>query len=62
MTESVVETEEFLRQAAALLTEQERMALVDFVSRYPEAGVSLGPGLHKFRFARAGAGKSGDTG
>ena len=59
MAESVVETEEFLRQVAALISEQERMALVDFVSRNPEVGVSLGAGLRKVRYARAGAGKSG---
>lgn len=59
MTESVVETEEYLRQAAALLSEQDRMDLVDLLSRNPDVGVPLGAALRKFRYARPGAGKSG---
>jgi len=59
MRESVVETAEFIRLSQALLTEAERFALIDFVSRNPEAGVPLGAGIWKFRFARPGGGKSG---
>lgn len=56
---TVVETPEFQRRARAILTEAERMALIDFVARYPMSGVSIGGGVRKARFARAGGGKSG---
>ncbi|MDR9427109.1 MAG: type II toxin-antitoxin system RelE/ParE family toxin [Salibaculum sp.] len=35
------------------------MALIDYIARNPTAGVSLGGGVRKVRFARAGGGKSG---
>lgn len=57
--QTVVELPEFLRRAKAIMTEAERSALVDFVAANPEAGVSLGGGLRKVRFARLGSGKSG---
>lgn len=57
--QTVVELPEFLRRAKAIMTDDERTALVDFVAAYPEAGVSLGGGLCKLRFARPGGGKSG---
>ncbi len=41
------------------MPEKERAALVDFVAANPEAGLSLGGGLRKLRFARPGSGKSG---
>jgi hypothetical protein len=57
---TVVETPEFLRRAAAIgITEAERMAIVQLVASDPEAGLSLGGGLRKFRVARPGGGKSG---
>ncbi|MDP3194801.1 type II toxin-antitoxin system RelE/ParE family toxin [Tabrizicola sp.] len=59
MRVTVVETPEFSRKAKALLTEVERMRIVDTLSVQPEAGVSLGGGLRKVRFAREGGGKSG---
>lgn len=61
MTElqTVVELPEFLRRAKAVMTDDERIALVDFVASNPEAGISLGGGLRKLRFARPGGGKSG---
>ena len=57
--QTVVELPEFLRRAKAIMAEEERAALVDFVAANPEAGVSLGGGLRKVRFARPGSGKSG---
>ena len=57
--QTVVELPEFLRRAKAIMAEEERAALVSFVAANPEAGISLGGGLHKLRFARPGGGKSG---
>ena len=56
---TVVETPEFLRRARAILTEAERMELIDFVARHPMSGVAIGGGVRKARFARTGGGKSG---
>ena len=56
---TVVELPEFLRRAKAIMSEEERAALVDYIAANPEAGVSLGGGLRKVRFARQGGGKSG---
>ena len=56
---SVVELPEFQRRARSLMSEGERMALIDFVARNPMTGVSIGGGVRKFRFAREGGGKSG---
>ena len=55
---TVVETPEFQKRARAIMSEQERMDLIDFVARHPTAGVSIGGGVRKFRFAREGGGKS----
>ncbi len=41
------------------MTEDKRAAMVDYLAANPEAGASLGDGLRKLRFARAGGGKSG---
>lgn len=57
--QTVVELPEFLRRAKAIMSDEDRAALVEFVAANPEAGVSLGGGLRKFRFARPGGGKSG---
>ena len=57
--QTVVELPEFLRRAKAIMTEDERAALVDFIAANPEAGISLGGGLRKVRVARQGGGKSG---
>lgn len=59
MLTTVVELNEFVRKAKAIMTEAERVELVNFLAASPEAGVSLGGGLHKVRFARTGGGKSG---
>lgn len=56
---TVVETEEFARRAAGLMSEDERMGIVDTIARDPLAGVSLGGGIRKLRFGRPGGGKSG---
>lgn len=57
--QTVVELPEFLRRAKAIMSEDERTALIDFVAATPDAGISLGGGLRKLRFARPGGGKSG---
>jgi hypothetical protein len=56
---TVVETPEFQRRARAIMSDSERLALIDFVARNPNAGTAIGGGVRKFRFAREGAGKSG---
>ena len=56
---SVVETAEFQRRARAIMSEAERLELIDFVARNPTTGVSIGGGVRKFRFARDGGGRSG---
>ena len=57
--QTVVELPEFLRRAKAIMVDDERAALVDFIAANPEAGISLGGGLRKVRFARPGSGESG---
>ena len=57
--QTVVELPEFLRRATAIMTEAERLGLVDYVAANPEAGISLGAGLRKLRVPREGGGKSG---
>ena len=56
---TVAETPEFQRRARAIMSDEDRMALIDFIARNPMAGVSIGSGLRKVRFARDGGGKSG---
>lgn len=56
---TIVETPEFQRRARAIMSEEERLALIDFIARHPDAGVSIGGGVRKARFAREGGGKSG---
>jgi hypothetical protein len=56
---TVAETPEFQRRARAIMSDEERMALIDFIARNPTAGVSIGGGVRKLRFAREGGGKSG---
>ena len=57
--QTIVELPEFLRRAKAIMSEEERAGLVDFIAANPEAGIALGGGLRKLRFARPGGGKSG---
>jgi len=56
---TVAETPEFQRRARAIMSDEERMALIDYIARNPTAGVSIGGGVRKVRFARDGGGKSG---
>jgi hypothetical protein len=56
---TVVETPEFERRVRAIMSDDERMALIDYVARNPMSGVSIGGSVRKFRFARKGKGKSG---
>lgn len=56
---TVVELPEFQRRAKAVMSEAEKAELIAYVAANPEAGVSLGGGIRKFRFARASGGKSG---
>ena len=46
---TVAETPEFQRRARSLMSEEERLALIDFVARNPLSGVSIGGGVRKFR-------------
>lgn len=57
--QTVVELPEFLRRAKAVMTDAERLGLVNYIAANPEAGVSLGGGLRKVRIPREGGGKSG---
>jgi hypothetical protein len=57
--QTVVELPEFMRRAKAIMSDEERAVLVDYVAANPEAGVSLGGGLRKLRLARDGGGKRG---
>jgi len=41
------------------LSSEERYELIGFIARNPGAGVSIGGGVRKVRFARSGSGKSG---
>jgi hypothetical protein len=57
---TIVETPEFVRRSrAAGMTDDEREQLIALLAADPEAGISLGGGLRKLRFARSGGGKSG---
>jgi hypothetical protein len=58
---TVVETPFFLRKAAGLLAEDERLQLIAFVGANPEAGdvISEAGGVRKVRWAVKGRGKRG---
>src|SRR6266481_464448 len=58
---TVAETPMFVRQAAEVWTNEERMAFVDYIARYPDAGdvVSDTGGVRKVRWSRQGSGKRG---
>lgn len=57
--QTVVELPEFLRRAKAIMTDDERVSLVNYIAANAESGVSLGGGLRKVRIPREGRGKSG---
>ena len=47
--QTVVELAEFLRRAKAIMTDEERIGIVNFLAANPEAGTALGGGLRKVR-------------
>lgn len=49
---TVVETPEFQRRARSIMSDSERLELIDFVARNPMTGVPIGGGVRKSRFAR----------
>jgi hypothetical protein len=57
--QTVVELSSFVRQAKAIMSDEECHAIVDYIAANPEVGVPLGGGLRKVRIAREGGGKSG---
>jgi hypothetical protein len=58
---TVVEMPEFVRQSEGTVSEQERLALITFLSRHPKAGVIMPGtgGVRKLRMGLHGRGKSG---
>lgn len=58
---TVIETPSFLRDTKRLMDEAERLEIVSFLARNPDAGDVLQGtgGIRKVRFAREGGGKSG---
>ena len=58
---TVVETPFFVRKAAGLLAEEERLQLIAFVGANPEAGdiIPESGGVRKVRWAAKGKGKRG---
>ena len=58
---TVIETPSFLRDAKHLMDEAERLEIISFLARNPDAGdiVQGTGGIRKARFAREGGGKSG---
>ena len=57
--QTVVELDSFLKRAKAIMSDEERLAIISWLAANPEAGISLGSGLRKMRVPRAGGGKSG---
>ena len=58
---TVAETAAFMRQAAEVWSDDERLAFVDFIARNPEAGdlIPETGGVRKVRWGRQGSGKRG---
>lgn len=58
---TVVETGPFIRAAARVFTDDERNALIDYLSTHPFVGDEIpgGGGVRKMRFAIGNRGKSG---
>ncbi len=58
---SVVETPQFVRQAADVWDDAERQEFVDYIARNPEAGDVIPDtgGIRKIRWRRQGMGKRG---
>jgi hypothetical protein len=58
---TVAETAPFVRQAAKLWSDEDRIAFVDFIAANPDAGDVIPDtgGLRKVRWTRPGTGKRG---
>ena len=58
---TVAETKFFIRQAAAVWSDEDREGFVNFIAANPEAGdvIPETGGVRKVRWARSGTGKSG---
>ena len=58
---TVVETESFISDAKACMTDIERAEAINMIAAHPECGdlISGGGGIRKVRFAIGGKGKSG---
>jgi hypothetical protein len=58
---TVIETPTFQKQAEKLWTDDERLAFIDWIAANPLAGdvIPGADGARKFRWSRAGSGKSG---
>src|SRR5688572_4247527 len=62
LMQTVIETPEYLRRLkSARITEGERVSIVEYVARHPNAGDEIPGtgGARKIRFAGRGKGKSG---
>ncbi len=57
--QTVVELPEFIKRTKAVMSDDERIDVVNYLAANPEAGVSHGGGLRKVRVPRLGGGKSG---
>jgi hypothetical protein len=60
---TVAETAVFMRQAAEVWSDEERLSFVDFIARNPEAGdvIPETGGVRKVRWGRQGSGKRGSV-
>ncbi|MFM2044249.1 MAG: toxin higB-2 [Pseudomonadota bacterium] len=58
---TIVETAPFIRATAPLLSDEERLALIDHLARNPTAGAVIPDtgGARKLRWGRGASGKSG---
>lgn len=58
---TIIETAQFIKKSEKLLNKSEVKELIDQLAENPEAGdiIAQTGGIRKFRFARAGQGKSG---
>ena len=57
--QTVVETPAYLTAAKGVLSDAERVEVVNTVAKNPEAGVALGGGMRKMRIPRQGHEKRG---
>ncbi|MDE0450000.1 MAG: type II toxin-antitoxin system RelE/ParE family toxin [Spirochaetaceae bacterium] len=57
--QTVVETPAYLAAARRVLSQDEQDGVASVVAENPTAGVAIGGGVRKMRFARSGGGKRG---